>query len=53
MFLVDWYNATAEDLFAADRFPSLREEVRQKQADDAALPTKTLSRSARTVPLPA
>jgi cardiolipin synthase len=23
VFLVDWYNATGEDLFAADRFPSL------------------------------
>lgn len=25
VFLVDWYNATGENLFAADRFPSLNE----------------------------
>jgi cardiolipin synthase len=27
VFLVDWYNATGEDLFAADRFPSLANGV--------------------------
>lgn len=32
VFLVDWRNATGEDLFAADRFPPLREEVRQAMA---------------------
>jgi cardiolipin synthase len=27
VFLVDWYNATGEDLFAPERFPSLADEV--------------------------
>jgi cardiolipin synthase len=37
VFLVDWYNATGEDLFAADRFPSLKESVRPvKTVDEGA-----------------
>ena len=28
VFLIDWYNATGEDLFAADRFPLLGEDAR-------------------------
>ncbi|HEX6012561.1 MAG TPA: cardiolipin synthase, partial [Geminicoccaceae bacterium] len=32
VFLIDWYNATGEDLFAADRFPSLREDARSVAA---------------------
>ena len=38
VFLVDWYNATGEDLFAADRFPSLGEWAappRQRRTADA------------------
>jgi cardiolipin synthase len=35
VFLVDWYNATGEDLFAADRFPSLGNDAPSAEARDA------------------
>lgn len=35
VFLVDWYNATGEDLFAADRFPSLANGVPPPTPEDA------------------
>jgi cardiolipin synthase len=35
VFLVDWYNATGEDLFAAGRFPSLAEGALPAQDRDA------------------
>ncbi|GEO13703.1 cardiolipin synthase [Microvirga aerophila] len=35
VFLVDWYNATGEDLFAAERFPSLGNEAPAVEAGDA------------------
>src|SRR5699024_12428407 len=28
-FLVDWYNATCQDLFAAERFPLLKQDIAQ------------------------
>jgi cardiolipin synthase len=31
VFLVDWYNATGEDFFAADQFPLLQEEMQRSQ----------------------
>src|SRR5919107_2211255 len=34
VFLVDWYNATGEDLFAADRFPSLADKVPLAETGD-------------------
>jgi cardiolipin synthase A/B len=34
VFLVDWYNATGEDLFAADRFPSLANEAPPTTPED-------------------
>jgi cardiolipin synthase len=34
VFLVDWYNATGEDLFAADRFPSLADGVPPMTTED-------------------
>jgi cardiolipin synthase len=34
VFLVDWYNATGEDLFAADRFPSLANGVSPTPTED-------------------
>ena len=48
VFLVDWYNATAENLFAGDRFPSLGEELPKERADNAArreahVPTQILT----------
>jgi cardiolipin synthase len=33
VFLVDWYNATGEDLFAPERFPSLANELPQSTTD--------------------
>jgi cardiolipin synthase A/B len=35
VFLVDWYNATGEDLFAADRFPSLANGALPPRPEDA------------------
>jgi cardiolipin synthase len=32
VFMIDWYNATAEDLFAVERFPLLRRQVREAAA---------------------
>lgn len=48
VFLVDWYNATAEDLFAADRFPSLGNgvppaETRDARAVDGLVPVQILA----------
>jgi cardiolipin synthase len=48
VFLVDWYNATGEDLFAADRFPSLANEVppttpEGSGASDAYVPVQILT----------
>jgi cardiolipin synthase len=34
VFLVDWYNATGEDLFAADRFPLLATEMPPTTSED-------------------
>jgi cardiolipin synthase len=34
VFLVDWYNATGEDLFAPDRFPSLADKVPSTTTED-------------------
>ncbi len=34
VFLVDWYNATCKDLFAADRFPLLRTGVPPVEAEN-------------------
>jgi cardiolipin synthase len=34
VFLVDWYNATGEDLFAADRFPLLADGVPPMTTED-------------------
>ncbi len=35
VFLVDWYNATGENLFAADRFPLLANEVAPTATEDS------------------
>lgn len=48
VFLVDWYNATGEDLFAADRFPSLANGVPstttgESGASDAYVPVQILT----------
>lgn len=49
VFLVDWYNATGKDLFAAKRFPLLRQEVEQAPAtndegsDDDRMPVQILT----------
>jgi cardiolipin synthase len=48
VFLVDWYNATGEDLFAADRFPSLSNgappaEARDTGAVDGHVPVQILT----------
>jgi len=48
VFLVDWYNATGEDLFAADRFPSLgngapHAEAGETDAGDGRVPVQILT----------
>ncbi len=47
VFLVDWYNGTGEDLFAADRFPSLAEETTattvEQGAGNAYVPVQILT----------
>ncbi|WP_046869611.1 cardiolipin synthase [Microvirga massiliensis] len=46
VFLVDWYNATGEDLFAPNRFPSLGNErpaVEASGANDGHLPLQILT----------
>ena len=48
VFLVDWYNATGEDLFAADRFPSLANGLpstptRKSEASDGYVPVQILT----------
>ncbi|WP_414476016.1 cardiolipin synthase [Microvirga sp. M2] len=48
VFLVDWYNATAEDLFTPDRFPSLANEgppstTEEPRAGDAYAPVQILT----------
>ena len=35
VFLIDWYNATGEDLFAADHFPTLQDQGHQTAAAHA------------------
>lgn len=47
VFLIDWYNATGEDLFAAEHFPSLGPDGRSASAAaeprDSALPVQILT----------
>ncbi len=48
VFLVDWYNATGEDLFAADRFPSLgngapHAEAGETDTGDGRVPVQILT----------
>ncbi|MXQ12273.1 hypothetical protein [Microvirga makkahensis] len=41
VFLVDWYNATGEDLFAVDRFPSLGNDAPPATAEGQVLSMAT------------
>lgn len=43
VFLIDWYNATGEDLFAAGRFPSLTAGNDPVEAGEAYLPVQILT----------
>ncbi len=36
VFMIDWYNATAEDLFAVERFPLIRQQVQEAAAESDA-----------------
>lgn len=46
VFLIDWYNATGEDLFAPDRFSSLvqpAERIEERTAGDAGIPVQVVT----------